>query len=510
MKKAMLIILDGFGEAPAGPGNAIAAAHMPFFHELRKKYPVAFLKTDGNASGLPEGQTGASEPGHFVIGAGRIVWQPLEEVNRALKNKEILKNEVFSNFLEDIKGKNLHLIGMVSDGGVHSHINHLLDLLEIVSEKETKNIYLHAFSDGRDVHERSVKQYLEIIQKQDKCKIASLIGRYYAMDRDKNWDRTKKAYDLLAKGTGEQISFDDLDEKIYQNADTDYYLPPFKFPEFKKIEKDDYVLFFNFRSDRAAELTTAFCDKEFTEFERKFFFKKENRQFINFGPYDLGNAWNVFPPPIVENNLGSWWSKNNVSQLRIAETEKFAHVTFFFNSQNKKPYRLEDRVLINSPKVASYAEKPEMSAQTVTERVCQEIKSEKYEAIVLNFANADLVGHSGNFNAAKKACEFLDKCLEKIVPLAIKNEFSLIITADHGNSDNMLYKDGSTRPAHSNNPVPCIFIADKKIVDLKKRNIGINNGITMHGQLEDIAPTLLDMMELPIPEEMTGKSFVKK
>lgn len=506
----MLIILDGFGEAPAGPGNAISASKMPFFNSLKKKYPTAFLKTDGNASGLPEGQTGASEPGHFVIGAGRIVWQPLEEVNRSFKHKGILKNKIFAHFLKSIKNKNIHLMGMVSDGGVHSHINHLLELLEILSKKEANNIFLHAFADGRDVHERSIREYLEIVKKQNKCKIASLIGRYYAMDRDKNWDRIKIAYDLLTEGKGEKICFDDLKQKIYKNAETDYYLPSFKFPEFKKIEKDDYVIFFNFRSDRAAELTQAFCDEQFDYFERKFFFQKENMQFINFGPYDLGNAWNIFPPPIIENNLGSWWSKNNIRQLRIAETEKYAHVTFFFNSQNKKPYTLEDRILINSPKVANYAEKPEMSAEAVTKRVCKEIKDDKYEAIVLNFANADLVGHSSNFNAAKKACEFLDKCLKSIVPLAIKKRFSLIITADHGNSDDMLYEDGSLRPSHSNNPVPCVFITDKEVINLHQRIITVSdNGTNIHGQLSDIAPTILDIMELPIPKEMTGKSFVK-
>jgi len=510
MKKVMLIILDGFGEAVPNPGNAIAAADMPFFQKLRNEKPLAFLKTDGSASGLPDGQTGASEPGHFVIGAGRVVWQPLEEINRAFNGNEIMKRKEFSKFIKKAKsGKKVHLMGMVSDGGVHSHIEHLFDLLDILNKEGVKDVHLHAFADGRDVHEKSIKGYLDQVVEKGKCKIASLVGRYYAMDRDNNYDRTKIAYDLLTKGKGEDISFADLDKNIYINAETDYYLPAFKFEDFETISEDDLVLFFNFRSDRAQQITTAFCKSSFSEFKRDVYFSKNKEQFVVFGPYHLGDAQNIFPPANIKNSLGEWWAKHNVKQLRIAETEKFAHVTFFFNSQIKEPYVGEDRILVNSPKVASYDKKPEMSAKEVTDKVCIEISKNKYDAIVLNFANADLVGHAGNIEASKKAVEFLDKCLEKVVPLAKKHEYSIIITADHGNSDKMLYEDGETCPSHSDNVVPCIFITDKKITNLKSRIKGNKNGIKYHGELADIAPTMLDLMELEVPGEMTGESFIE-
>lgn len=504
VKKSMLIILDGFGEAPRGQGNAVAAAYMPFFKKLRQNYPLLFLRTDGNASGLPEGQTGASEPGHFVIGAGRRVWQPLEEINQTFAHDDIFEKTIFKDFLQKCRDVDkVHLMGLLSDGGVHSHIDHLLKFIDMLHSKGVKNIYIHCFADGRDVHERSIQHYLkQIINKP--CKIASLIGRYYAMDRDQNFERTEVAFRLLTEGVGELININDLENNIYLHADTDYYLPAFKFADFQPISKHEPVLFFNFRSDRAQQLTSAFCQPEFDYFSRNYFFNKNDQEFIVFGPYDLGNAWNLFPPSAVVNNLGEWWSKHQVKQLRIAETEKFAHVTFFFNSQNKDPYPGEDRIMINSPKVPSYDLKPEMSALELTEKVCEQIERQYYQAIVLNFANADLVGHSGKFEAAKKACECLDQCLSRIVPLAIDHDYSLIITADHGNSDKMLFADGSICPAHSENPVPCLLIESS----LNKVNIvikGQKNAIPYHGELADIAPTMLKMMNLPIPAEMTGK-----
>lgn len=490
MKKVLLIILDGFGEAPPSAGNAVAAARMPFFQSLRAKYPTTLLKTDGHASGLPEGQTGASEPGHITIGAGRVVFQPLEEINQAFATGAIRENKEFAKFLAQAKqGKRVHLLGMVSDGGVHSHIAHLNALTEIFAQEGIKDLYLHAIADGRDVPERSVKTYLEQVKG---VKIASLIGRYYALDRDRNFDRVQKAYNLLTRGEGEKIT--EISDKIYAHAETDYYLPAFVLPDFAPIAPDDLVLFFNFRSDRAQELTEAFTKPDFAEFPRDFRFQSG---FLAFGPYTLDNAPNAFPPLAVRNNLGSIWAKNGLKQLRIAETEKFAHVTFFFNSQEKEPYAGEERILIPSPKCESYAEKPEMSAEAVTDALVTELQKERFDAIVLNFANADLVGHSGVFGAAVAACEFLDRCLARIVPLALEKGFQMIITADHGNSDEMLYPDGSVCPAHSKNPVPCVFITDKKVI------------LHEHGELCDIAPTLLAMQGLEIPTEMTGKSFVE-
>lgn len=544
MNKALLVILDGFGEAPANHGNAVAAANMPFLHSLRKTVPLCFLKTDGNASGLPEGQTGASEPGHVVMGAGRIVWQPLEEINQSFQEiefpnskfetrknqdkfktqnvkRKIEENLLFQKFLKKAKSaKKVHLIGMLSDGGVHSHIEHVKKLDEILSRHGIKNAYLHCFGDGRDVPERSIKKYVaEIFPNyfsEDKnlhsrslqsLKLASLVGRYYGMDRDTNWERTRKAYELLTEGKGEKIIPSDLNEKIYKNADTDYYLPAFTFPDFEKIENDDVVLFFNFRSDRAEQLTSLFTNPEVKE-EQPIFFPQKKEQFFIFGPYGLKNAQNIFPPEPVQNNLGKWLSDHGKTQLRIAETEKYAHVTFFFNSQDKEAYTGEDRIMVESPKVSSYDQKPEMSAYEVTDKIIESLEEDTHDAIMVNYANADLVGHSGNFEAAKKACEHLDKCLEKIIPLAQEKGYHIIITADHGNSDHMEYDDGSARPAHSLNAVPCFLITNKKIVPLEKRIIGEKNGVIMHGELCDIAPTILDMMEMEKPKEMTGKSFI--
>ena len=511
MKKVLLIIKDGFGWSLKKEGNAVKAAHMPFFDKLRKKYPFTLLQTKGHASGLPEGQTGASEPGHLILGAGRIVWQSLENINQSFKNKSILKNKSFKKFLNQSFNRKIHLVGLLSDGGVHSHINHLENLLEILAKEKIKkeNIFLHAIADGRDVKRKSIAKYLDQIKKTKKCQLASLIGRFYAMDRDKNWQRTKQAFDLLTAAKGEKLNFNKINETIYNQAESDYYLKGFVFPDFKKIAKQDLVLLFNFRSDRSEQLTSAFTQDNFSEWKRDFYFPKNKEQFFVFGPYHQGNAWNIFPPPKVKNNLGEVLAYHGLKQLRIAETEKFAHVTFFFNAQNKKPFPQEERILIPSKKCLSFAECPQMSAKEITIQVCSEIKKKKFSVIVLNFANADLVGHSGKFEKAKASCEVLDQCLSKIVPLAIGEDYQLIITADHGNSDEMLYENGEISCAHSKNPVPCILITDKKIKPFKKRqNFKIEQGLEVSGQLQDIAPTILDMLELPSPAEMTGESFL--
>jgi 2,3-bisphosphoglycerate-independent phosphoglycerate mutase len=449
---------------------------------------------------------GASEPGHYILGAGRVVLQPLEELNQSFKTQEILTKKAFQEFLAKAKSRKVHLLGMVSDGGVHSDIRHLNQLAKIFQSQGIADVYLQAIADGRDVPERSIASYLSEID--PSLQLSSLIGRYYAMDRDQNYDRTEIAYRLLTQGQGQKITKADLTKNIYRQADTDYYLKPLLFPQFTPIEEDDLVLFFNFRSDRAAQLTSAFTDPDFSEFQRDTYFAPKTDQFLIFGPYGFGNATNLYEPPTITNNLGSWWAQHNVKQLRIAETEKYAHVTFFFNSQQKEVNPGEDRILVLSPKVASYDAKPEMSAREVTAKAIEQIRANKYQAIVLNYANCDLVGHSGDLKATIKACEVVDECLSELIPAAQRHEFQIIITSDHGNSDQMLYPDGRARPAHSSNAVPCLFFTNKSLVDLSKRVKGQINSTDYHGELADIAPTLLDLMELPTPSEMTGESFI--
>jgi len=516
LKKALLIILDGFGFSNKTAGNAVAAAHMPFFRKLQNEHPHTFLKTWGHAAGLPESQTGASEPGHVTIGAGRIVWQPLEKINRAFASGDILANANFQKFLHSSRtAPRIHLIGLVSPGGVHSHLDHLGSILRILENEKipSEKIFLHAIADGRDVSPRSTSNIFEQFSKEfPTLNWASLAGRFFAMDRDQNWDRTEKYFQLLTAGQGEKIvgNFRDqnfwshFSRQIYRQAENDYFLPPFTFDRFQPIAENDAVLVFNFRSDRSAQITQAFCDREFSQFERPFFFKKN---FFIFGPFSR-QATCLFPPEKITNSLGETLAKNGRKQLRIAETEKFAHVTFFFNGQEKEPFANETRILVDSPKCKSFAQKPAMGALEVCQQVCQQIENGDFQAIILNFANADLVGHSGDLQAAKLACETLDACLEKIVPLARAKDFQIIVTADHGNAEEMLDAHGQMRTSHSKNPVPCIFICDRKIVDLRSRSsLGEKCGVHMRGQLADLAPTLLDFLEIEKPEEMTGESF---
>jgi len=517
MKKALLIILDGFGISKKSTGNAVAEAKMPFFKKLLKNHPHTFLQTHGAASGLPENQTGASEPGHVVLGAGRRVWQPLEKINRDFLSGDILKNQKFKKFLKAIvKVKKIHLIGLLSDGGVHSHLSHLENILEILKSQQkiiSKKILIHAIADGRDVAPRSIKKYLQNISNKKIGKIASLAGRFFAMDRDQNWDRTEKYFQLLTKKIGEKKSLENLDEKkIYQNAENDYFINPcFDEKNFLPIEKNDVVLFFNFRSDRAAQISTAFCDRNFTEFSD---FKMSKDNFFIFGPF-CQFATNIFPPEKIKNNLGEILEKNNKTQLRIAETEKFAHVTFFFNSQKKRKNRGEKRILVPSKKCRSFAEFPEMSAYEITEKLIFEIQNSNFDFIFCNFANADLVGHSGNFIAAKKACKTLDKVLSKILPIAQKNNYQILISADHGNADEMVDDHGEISMSHSKATAPLIFIGDQNLALQFKKNLktrksrGKMFGVDFFGELADIAPTILSILQIKKPAEMTGKSFLE-
>lgn len=492
MNKVLLIILDGFGFAKKGPSNAIELANMKFEKSLREKYPTVTLKAHGEAVGLPKGSMGGSEVGHFTMGAGRVVWQSLEEINRSIKNGGFYKNKELLKAIKNCKkhGTALHLIGMISDEGVHSHMKHLFACLELAKKHKLKKVFIHAITDGRDVPERSAKKYIKQIQKHGYGEIATIVGRYYAMDRDTNWKRTKKAYMLMTKAEGikEEDPEEAIDNAYKRGDDTDYYLKPMVINEEGRIKNRDSVIFWNFRTDRARQLTQAFVDPKFKEFARR---RVGHLVFICCGEYSK-TAPVAFPAPDAKNNLGTILSRKKIPQLRIAETEKYAHVTFFFNSQDKDPHPLEDRILIPSPKVASYDQKPEMSAYKVTDTAIKEIKKEKYGFIALNYANGDLVGHSGDLKATIQCCKHLDKCLKEVIPAALEHGYEILLTADHGNADQMKYKDGTDMPAHSLNPVLCTLISDKKHKLSKGRG------------LSAIGPTVLKLMGIKKPKEMGG------
>ncbi|MBU2524101.1 2,3-bisphosphoglycerate-independent phosphoglycerate mutase [Patescibacteria group bacterium] len=499
-KKVLLIVLDGFGESKNIKGNAIKKAKTPYIDYLRKTYPVTLLKTHGNAVGLPNGSMGGSEVGHYTMGAGRIVWQSLERINRYIKDGDLFKNKVILKSLKNAQKSALHLVGMISDEGVHSHINHLFALLDLAKKKKISKVYIHCITDGRDVPEKSAEKYLKKINshiKKNKVgEIATIVGRYYAMDRDKNWKRTKVAYDLLTEGKGMEAknAIDGVKEAYKQGDTTDYYLRPIIINKEGLIKSDDSIIFFNYRTDRAKQLTASFVDHKKTLFPRK----KVKTEFVCFGPYSsIANI--AFPEVKIKNNLGEILSNKGKKQLRIAETEKYAHVTFFFNSQRKDPYPGEKQILIPSPKVPSYALKPKMSAAKVTSEAIKQINKQQFDFILMNYANADLVGHSGNLAATVKCVEFLDKCLKKVIPKALKNSYDILLTADHGNAEQMLYPDGSKCPAHSLNKVPCVFISSQKNKLKLKKN---NNG------LQDIAPTVLFLLDLNKPKIMTGDNLI--
>jgi len=510
-EKTYLMILDGFGEGKDYPGNAIKKAKMPNLNRLKSEYPLTLLACSGIAVGLPEGTQGGSEVGHFTMGAGRIVFQALEEINMSIRNGEFFKKKPFLDAMEKVKSTEksaLHLLGMISDQGVHSTLEHLFALLEMASKNDVGPVYIHAITDGRDVPERTAAGFIKKIQDKiaelglnkpgpHSAKIATIIGRYFAMDRDHNWDRTEKAYDLYTLGTG--IKEDDpvkaIENAYARGIETDYYIDPIILDEHGLIKDKDAVIFWNFRTDRTRQITEAFTG----EIEIGFKPKKIVRPFfVCFGEYSTV-APVVFPPAEVTNNLGEVLSKNKIPQLRIAETEKYAHVTFFFNSQVEAPFPLEDRILVDSPKVPSYAEKPEMSAREVTEKVLKELDGGKHRVIIQNFANPDLVGHSGNMAATVKACEVIDECIGRIIPKALEKGYNVIITADHGNAEYMIYEEnGQQCPSHTTNPVICLLVSDKYHKYHLKDGCG----------LKDIAPTILEMLDIEKPQEMTGQSLI--
>ena len=506
-KVTMLMILDGFGDNKNKDGNAIKLANTPNIDKLMKKYPNTDIFTSGLHVGLPEGQMGNSEVGHTNIGAGRIVYQELTRITKSIEDGDFFSNPEFIAAIENCKKHNskLHILGLVSDGGVHSHNRHLYGLLEMAKRRDFEDVYVHCFLDGRDTPPASAETYVAELQEKMKekgiGKIASLSGRFYAMDRDKRWQRVQKCYDALVNGEGEKAG-DPIKaiEDSYQKEVFDEFVVPTVIcngnETVAKIEENDTVIFFNFRPDRAREITRALVDPEFDGFETK----KMNLYYVCFTSYDetMPNVHIAFKKEPLKNTFGEVVSEAGLTQLRIAETEKYAHVTFFFNGGEEKQYPGEDRILVPSPKVETYDMKPEMSAYEVTDKVCEALENEKYDVVILNYANTDMVGHTGSLQAAIKAVEAVDECVGRIVKIIEEKQGNLLITADHGNAEQMIdYKTGEPHTAHTTNPVPIILVTANKNYKLKE-----------NGKLADLAPTMLDLMGIKQPEEMTGESLL--
>jgi 2,3-bisphosphoglycerate-independent phosphoglycerate mutase len=504
-KKVILMILDGWGISKNPSVSAIDKAKTPFIDSLYSKYPSAELSTFGQSVGLPDGQMGNSEVGHINLGAGRVVYQDLARINLDIKENKFKNKAVLKNTLESVKQTNakLHLIGLVSDGGVHSHINHLEEILSVSKEMNIKNIFVHAFTDGRDVDPKSgIKLIKRLNKKISECgaSLSSLIGRYYAMDRDNRWERTKKSYDLLVNGSGKKsINIINSIKESYETGITDEFIKPIILVDENNkpkglIKENDYVIFFNFRTDRGRQLTKVLTQEDIQEFE----LNKMNLNFVTLTNYDQSfkNIKVIYEKDNLVDTLGEVLAKNKKKQIRIAETEKYPHVTFFFNGGREKPFENEMRILCPSPKVATYDLKPEMSANEITESIIKEIDDESADFICLNFANPDMVGHTGNINAAIKACETVDNCASKIIELALKKKYSTLVIADHGNCDVMINPDGSPNTAHTTNMVPIILVDN----DIKK----ISDGV-----LGDLAPTILELMKIKKPNLMTCESLLK-
>ena len=503
----MLMILDGFGINEKTDGNAVKLAKTPNIDKLMKKYPNTIMYTSGLKVGLPDGQMGNSEVGHTNIGAGRIVYQELTKITKSIENGDFFSIPEFNKAIENCKKYNskLHIMGLLSDGGVHSHIRHLYGLLEMAKRRDFEDVYVHCFLDGRDTPPASAEGYITQLEEKMKekkvGKIASISGRYYAMDRDKRWDRVKKCYDALVRGEGNKATSATIAiEDSYQKEVFDEFVEPTVIVNndtpIATIGENDSVIFFNFRPDRAREITRAIVDPEFDGFETE----KINTYFVCFTNYDetMPNVKIAFKKEPLVNTFGEVVSKNGLKQLRIAETEKYAHVTFFFNGGEEKQYPGEDRILVPSPKVATYDLQPEMSAPIVTEKVVEAINEDKYNAIILNFANPDMVGHTGSLPAAIKAVETIDECGQKGGDAMLAHNGTILITADHGNCEQMIdYKTGEPHTAHTTNPVPLILV-------------GLEGIKLKEGKLADLAPTMLDIMGLEKPEEMTGESLIEK
>ncbi|MGN0629605.1 MAG: 2,3-bisphosphoglycerate-independent phosphoglycerate mutase [Oscillospiraceae bacterium] len=500
MKPLVLMILDGFGYNERDYGNAIRAARMPNLDRIKAESPMTIIGASGLDVGLPAGQMGNSEVGHTNIGAGRIVYQPLTRITKSVSDGDFFENPAFVSAMENCRehGSALHLMGLLSDGGVHSHLEHLFALIDMAKARGVEHLYVHCFTDGRDVPPTSGKGYVERLSAKlaeaGIGRIATVGGRYYGMDRDKRWDRVQRHYNAIVKGEGPFIE-DPISgvQQSYDEGITDEFIVPFCCEHGAQIKDGDSVIFFNFRPDRARELTRAIVDREFDGFARRAL----DVNFVCMAQYDaeISGVSVAFPPQSLEDTFGEYVSKLGLRQLRIAETEKYAHVTFFFNGGVETPYPGEDRDLIPSPKVATYDLKPEMSAYLVTEKLLEELDSGKYDVVILNFANTDMVGHTGVFEAAVAACEAVDRCVGQIAEKIRELGGAAIITADHGNADVMLSPDGSPFTAHSTNPVP--FIVYNYPCELREG-----------GVLADIAPTMLRMLGLEQPAAMTGKSII--
>ena len=498
-----LIIMDGWGIGNMqDPNNAIKIANTPVIDGLMAKFPHAQLQASGEAVGLPDGQMGNSEVGHTNIGAGRVIYQELTRITKAIKEGTFFENEALNAVVNEAKknGGALHLMGLMSPGGVHSHMNHLYGLLELAKKAGLTEVYVHAFLDGRDVPPSSAAEYLAELEAKLKeigaGKVATISGRYYAMDRDKRWDRVQKAYDAIANAEGNQAaSSAEGIQASYKEEKTDEFVVPTVIDGYLGMKSGDGVIFFNFRPDRARELTHAFTDTTFDGFERN---EDLKLSFATMTQYEEGlNVKIAYPPQTIENTLGATIEQQGMTQLRIAETEKYAHVTFFFNGGVEEPYKGEDRILVPSPKVATYDLQPEMSALEVTDKVVEAIKSGKYDFIILNYANGDMVGHTGIIPAAVKAVETVDTCVGRFVDAIREVGGEVCITADHGNADKMMdYDNDQPFTKHTTNPVPFIVVSDR-VKSVKD------------GALCDIAPTLLTLAGVEIPSEMTGKNLVE-
>ena len=502
-KKALLMILDGWGIGDQGKDDVIFNTPTPYWDYLVKTYPHSQLQASGENVGLPDGQMGNSEVGHLNIGAGRVVYQDLVKINLACRDNSIMKNpEIVSAFTyAKENGKNIHFMGLTSDGGVHSSLDHLFKLCDISKEYGIENTYVHCFMDGRDTDPKSGKGLIEQLEAhcaKSAGKIASIIGRYYAMDRDKRWERVKEAYDLLVNGVGKKAS--DMVQAMQESYDegiTDEFIKPIANANVDgTIKEGDVVIFFNYRNDRAKELTVVLTQQDMPEAGMHTI---PGLQYYCMTPYDASfkGVHILFDKENVMNTLGEYLAAKGLKQLHIAETEKYAHVTFFFNGGRETPYENEDRILVPSPKVATYDLKPEMSAYEVKDKLVAAINENKYDFIVVNYANGDMVGHTGIYEAIEKAVVAVDACVKETVEAAKAQGYEAIIIADHGNADHALNEDGTPNTAHSLNPVPCVYVTENK--DAKVEN----------GRLADVAPTILKIMGLEVPAEMNGKVLIK-
>ncbi len=501
MKKTLVLcILDGCGIREESFGNAFKNANKPTFDYLVKKYPHTLLEASGQLVGLPFGQMGNSEVGHMNIGAGRIVYQPLELINHAIETKEFFKNEKILNVINHVKLNNskLHIMGLISDGGIHSHINHLLALIDMCKQNDVKEVYLHLFTDGRDTGVMTGKGFVTEVEKKlqevNLGKITTISGRYYAMDRDNNYDRLKIAYDAIVSNIGEEYNTpEEMFDDSYSNDITDEFIKPSIFDK-HTLDSNDGVLVFNYRPDRLREMCTAITNPTEVPMETK---NLENVKLVSMMPItDTVKGDNAFNHLVLNNTMGPYLASLGLSQLRIAETEKYAHVTYFYDGGKDLELPNTKRILVNSPKVATYDLKPEMSAEEVTDKLLEELNKDYLDVVILNYANGDMVGHTGNYEAAKTAVEFMDKCLKRLYDKIMEIEGTLIVTADHGNCDVMINPDGSLCTTHTTNKVPFIVTRD---------NIALKNG----GKLADIAPTMLNLMNLPVPVEIDGDSLIK-